>query len=273
VTSAGTAAWRRQGWEIARYELGRSVFSRRVLPVLLLIGMPLALAVLRALFLPASQRVDVGHSTADFAQMFALFQLRFVVFFACALLFTKLFRGEILERSLHYSLLAPVRRSLLVTGKYLGGLLSAWLLLLTTTAVTYVLFHLPHGSVGIRQLLSGAGIGHLAGYLAVVALACCAYGALFLLAGLYFRNPMVPALLFLGWETATPFLPATLKALSVVHYLSSLLPVPPALGALAVMTQPVDPWLAVIGLLVATAVFLALAVRKAKLLEVTYAAE
>jgi len=273
VTGTGSSLWRRQGWAVARHEISRSIFSRRVLPVLVLIGMPLALAALRAIFLPAAQRSGVGHSTADFAQMFAVFQLRFVVFFACAVLFTKLFRGEILERSLHYSLLAPLRRSVLVAGKYVGGLLSAWLVLLSATALTFVLFHLPHGSAGFRQLLSAAGVGHLAGYLAVVALACCAYGALFLLAGLYFRNPMVPALLFLGWETATPFLPPMLKSISVVHYLGSLLPVPPSLGPLAVMTQPVDPWLAVIGLVAATAVFLAFAIRKASRLEVTYAAD
>ena len=32
---------RRQAWAVARHEIGRSVFSRRVLPVLLLVGMPL----------------------------------------------------------------------------------------------------------------------------------------------------------------------------------------------------------------------------------------
>ena len=264
---------RRQAGAVARHELRHAVFSRRVLPVLLLVGMPLALAGLRAVFLPARQRVDIGHSTADFAQMFSLFHLRFVVFFACALLFAKLFRGEILERSLHYSLLAPVHRAVLVAGKYVGGVIAAWLVLLTTTLLTFVLFHLPHGAAGVRQLLSATGVAHLAGYLAVVALACCAYGALFLLAGLYFRNPMVPALAFLGWEVATPFLPPALKAISVVHYLSSLLPVPPSLGPLALLTRPVDPWLAVLGLLTATGLLLALAIRAAGRLEVTYAAE
>jgi hypothetical protein len=151
--------------------------------------------------------------------------------------------------------------------------IAAWLVLLSTTALTFLLFHLPHGAAGIRQLVSATGGAHLAGYLLVVALACCAYGALFLLAGLYFGNPMVPGLLFLGWEVATPFLPPVLKAVSVVHYLSSLLPVPPSLGPLALLARPVDPWLAVFGLLVATAVLLVLAVRKARRLEVTYAAE
>jgi hypothetical protein len=64
-----------------------------------------------------------------------------------------------------------------------------------------------------------------------------------------------------------------LKALSFVHYLSSLLPVPPSLGPLAVLTRPVDPWLAGCGLLAVTTVLLVLAVRTARRLEVTYAAE
>lgn len=273
MSGVATSTRRRQLWAVARHEIGRSVLGRRALPVLLLVGMPLSLAALRALFLPAAQRVHVAHSTADFAQMFALFHLRFVVFFACAVLFTKLFRGEILERTLHYSLLAPLHRTVLVLGKFVGGVLASWLVLLPTTAATFVLFHLPHGGNGVRQLLSATGLGHLAAYLGVVALACCAYGALFLLAGLYFRNPMVPALLFLGWETATPFLPPVLKAISVVHYLSSLLPVPPALGPLAVMAQPMEEWLAILGLIAATAAFLAVAVWKASRLEVTYAAE
>ena len=258
---------------IARIEIGRSIFSRRVLPVLLLVGMPLSLAVLRAVFMPEARRADITHTTADFAQMFYFFYLRFVVFFSCAVLFVKLFRGEILERSLHYSLMAPVRRDVLVVGKYLGGLASAWILLLSATATTYVIFYLGHGSAGLRYLLSGTGIAQFAGYLGVVALACSAYGALFLLAGLYFKNPMVPAVLFLGWEVATPFLPPALKALSIVHYLGSLLPVPPVMGPLAMLAQPVAPWLAILGLLVSIVVLLGLAVRKARRLEVTYSAD
>ena len=68
----------------------------------------------------------MGARPAGFAPLLALFQLRVVVFFSCALLFAKLFRGEILERSLHYSLLAPLDRAVLVAGKYLGGLIAAF---------------------------------------------------------------------------------------------------------------------------------------------------
>jgi ABC-type transport system involved in multi-copper enzyme maturation permease subunit len=273
VTGSGWSLWRRQAWAVARHELMRSTFSRRVLPVLLLAGMPFSLALLRALFMPDGQRADLGTTTEEFAQMFYFFQLRFIVFFACAMLFVKLFRAEILERSLHYNLLAPIRRDVLVAGKYLGGLLSAWIVLFGATGATLLVFYLAHGADGLRFLLSGAGVAQIVGYLWVVALACVAYGALFLLAGLYFKNPMVPAILFLGWEVATPFLPPLLKRLSIVHYLGSLLPVPPSMGPLAILSQPVAEWIAVAGLLAAAAILLAASARKARRLEVTYSAD
>ena len=45
-----------------------------------------------------------------------------------------LFRGEVVDRSLHYYFLAPVRREVLVVGKYLSGLIATIALF---TAVGY----------------------------------------------------------------------------------------------------------------------------------------
>ncbi len=273
MSSSAWLLWRRQAWVVARHELARSAFSRRALAVYVLAAMPIVLAALRAVFLPDKLRLDPGHHTIDFAQMFQFFILRFIVFFANAVLFVKLFRGEILERSLHYSLLAPLRREVLVAGKYAGGLLSSVLILVPTTAITYLLMSAAHLRLGLETVFNPTTLGHLVQYLIVVVLACISYGALFLLAGLFFRNPMVPAILFLGWEVLTPFLPPFLKAISVVHYLNSLVPVPPKLGPLALISQPVAPWIAVLGLAVVTGVALLLCVRKARRLEVTYATE
>lgn len=258
---------------VAGNEVRRSVFSRRALAVYLLIAMPLALMLLRALFMPTSMRADASHATSEFAEVFHFFLLRFVVFFANALIFVRLFRGEILEKSLHYTLLAPLRRDRLVMAKYLGGFVSACLILLPTTALTYLLVYLPHGAGGMRQLFSGAGIGNLASYSLIVVLACLAYGALFMLAGLFFKNPMVPAVLFLGWETLTPFLPTFLKALSFVHYLVSFAPVPVRLGAFALLADPVPLWVALPALLGSAAALVLFATRAARRLEVTYSAD
>jgi len=268
-----TLVRRRQMWTVAGNEVRRSVFSRRSLAVYLLVAMPLALMLLRALFMPASMRADATHATTEFAEVFHFFLLRFVVFFANAMIFVRLFRGEILEKSLHYTLLAPLRREVLVVGKYLGGVLAACLILVAATVVTYVLLYLPHGSAGLRLMLSGNGLSNLASYSLIVVLACLAYGALFMLAGLFFKNPMVPAILFLGWETLTPFLPTFLKVLSFVHYLVSFAPVPVSLGAFALLARPVPWWVAAPALLVSAAVLVFAASRVARRLEVTYSAD
>lgn len=258
---------------LAAAEVRRSLLSTRALAVVLLVAMPLALMALRALFMPESLRASPTRATSEFAEVFHFFLLRFIVFFANALIFVRLFRGEILEQSLHHTLLAPMRRELLVAGKYLGGLLTTLLVLLPTTALAYALVYLPHGGAGLSIMLSAAGLGHLAGYLLIVVLACLAYGSLFLLAGLYFRNPMVPAVLFLGWEMLTPFLPPLLKAVSFVHYLASFAPVPVSVRAFTLLARPVAWPLALLALLAASAVLLLIATRVARRLEISYAAD
>jgi ABC-type transport system involved in multi-copper enzyme maturation permease subunit len=272
-SSAETRLWRSQTWIIAKSEVRRTLFSRRSLAVYLLVAMPLALMVLRAIFMPDSLRVNAPDATNEFAEVFFFFILRFVIFFANAVIFVRLFRGEMLERSLHYTLLAPIRRGVLVTGKYLGGVLSATLLLVPATALTYLLVFLPHGRAGLTLMLSAAGIVNLLTYLLIVLLASFAYGALFMLAGLYFKNPMIPALIFLGWEMLTPFLPPLLKSLSFVHYLASFVPVPVTLGVFTILARPVSWWFALFALLMSSAVLVFLASRAARRLEVTYSAE
>jgi len=265
--------WRTQITTLARAEIGRSLFSKRSLPLYLLVAMPLAIMVLRAVFMPESLRRNPVQATTEFAGVFHFFLLRFIIFFANALIFVRLFRGEILERSFHYTLLAPVRRPVLVVGKYLGGVVSAWLLLLPTVALSYLLIHLPHGRQGLDLLTSGSGLAHLVSYFLITALACMAYGALFMLAGLYFKNPMVPAIVFLGWETLTPFLPPVLKALSIVHYLVALTPVPVSLSAFALLSRPMSGWVAVVTPMLTAAVFVFLAALKTRHLEISYAVD
>ena len=268
---AGT--WRAQIRTLAGNELRRSLFSRRSLPLYLLVARPLVLMALRAVFLPEAERLDPSKATAEFAEVFLFFLLRFIVFFANAVIFVRLFRGEILERSLHYTLLAPVPREVLVLGKYLGGVLSAVLLLVPTICASYFLTYLPHGGPALQLMVSSSGLGILARYILIVVLASCAYGGLFTLAGLFFKNPMVPAILFLGRELLTPFLPAFLNSLSFVHYLVSFAPVPVSLGAFALLARPVPDWIARLALLLSSVALVWIASRVARRLEITYSAD
>jgi ABC-type transport system involved in multi-copper enzyme maturation permease subunit len=189
-----------------------------------------------------------------------------------------LFRGEMIEKSLHYYLLAPVRREVLLAGKYLAGVVTTSVIFCTATALSLaaILVHAPR-QVANQYLFSGGGVGHVLAYIGTAALACVGYGGVFLVMGFLFRNPVVPAALVLLWESMNPFLPAMLKKISVIFYLQSLCPLPvPAQGDfafLAVLAEPTPAYLAVPGLLLLTAAGLFLAARQARKLEINYGAD
>lgn len=271
MTAGDRSMMLRQLIAVGRSEAAKSLAGRRLLALGVLASLPVVLALLRVPFARAHAS-DVAGSVQLFSQIFYVFILRFVIFFAAARAFVKTFRAEIMDETLHLSLLAPLRREVLVVGKFLGALAATSLVLCLSTVVTWILFLLPHvGHLG--PFLGGTGIAHALGYVVVVVFACIGYGALFLLMGLFFRSPMVPAVVLLGWEALTMFLPKSLKLLTIVHHLAGLLPVAPTFGAFAVAASPPPWWLAAPALLAAATVFLTLATWKARRLEVSYSAD
>ena len=268
--------WRAQVAAILRLEIKKNFLARRGLWIYLLAAAPAVLMWSHALLNMRDHRVcDLGHDNLIFATMFQFFYLRLAVFFGCVGVFLKLFRGEMLEKSLHYYLLAPVRRDVLLVGKYLAGVLTTSIIFCTGTALTLaaILVHVPRAQA--EQYLFGAGgLGHVLTYIATAALACVGYGGVFLLLGFLFSNPVVPVVLVLLWEAANPFLPQLLKRLSVIFYLQSLIPVTvPAQGDfafLAILATPVPAYLAVFSLLLIAAAGLWLGTRQVRKLEINY---
>ncbi len=265
--------WTRQTLAVTRFEARKSFAGRRWVAALLLAGGPAFLLFLRVV-LEDSETEDVGTLSVIFASIFQSYILRLAIFFGCVSVFTQLFRGEVLEKTLHYYLLAPVRREVIMTGKYLGGLLNVSVLFVASTVASYVLMYIPSGPrVMEAHFVNGPGVEHALTYAGVAFLACAGYGAVFLLMGILFGNPIIPAVLILGWESLNIFLPATLQKISVIHYLQSICPVPLPFGPLAVITEPTSPWISVPGLLVMTLLVLAAAAFKMRRAEVVYSTD
>src|SRR5262249_38295542 len=150
------------------------------------------------------------------------FFLRLAIFFGCVGVFTNLFRGELLDKSLHYYLLTPLRREVLVIGKYLAGLIATIVIFTTSTALQLWTLSWHFERSEISAYLDGPGWDHALAYLGVTVLACVGYGSVFLAAGLLFKNPIIPAAAVEVWESLNIFLPAALKKISVIFYLQSL---------------------------------------------------
>lgn len=266
--------WRRQVGAILRLELRRSFLGARALLLYLAALAPVGLM---AVFAIATRYLSTGEKTIQMASSFYAgvyqpFVLGMIVFFGCVWIFSNLFRGEILDRSLHYYFLAPVRREVLVTGKFLAGLLGTSVLFAGSTLASYLLIYLPYGGSAVQTfLLGGPGLGHLFAYLGVTLLACLGYGAVFLLVGLLLKNPILPAILLFAWEWLHFLLPPFLKRLSVIHYLKSLCPVAVSEGPFALVSDPPAAWVSIGGLLLFTAAVLALSGLLIRRMEIDYA--
>jgi ABC-type transport system involved in multi-copper enzyme maturation permease subunit len=261
---------------ILRLEWRKSFFARRGLWIYLLALGPLFLTAGHSLVTSArgAVRCSIAEDSMVFAGMFQFFYLKFAIYFGCVAVFTNAFRGEVLERTLHYYLLAPVRREVLVAGKYISGLIATTVLFAVSIGLAFLSVSAHFGQEYWNYILRGPGLGQLGGYVGIAVLACIGYGAIFLLMGLMYRNPMIPAAVILVWEGINGFLPALLKKFSVIFYLKSLCPVdvplPGGLSILALEADPVPAWLAIPGLLVVSGVILYLAGRRARRFQISY---
>ncbi|MBM3783862.1 MAG: hypothetical protein FJW30_05845 [Acidobacteria bacterium] len=225
--------------------------------------------------------LDLEEDRRIFAGVFQYFYLRLAIFFGCLGVFINLFRGEMLDRSLHYWFLAPVRREVLLLGKYLAGLIAAGLIFSLGTALSFTGMILPHDSADVQVYLGSMGYAHLGWYILAAVLGCVGYGSVFLASGLLLRNPIVPAIVILLWESANGFLPDALQKLSVLHYLQSVCPVPapmdsgvpPLLRMLLAPAAPSSTLAAVLGLLGVTALVLFAASHAVRRLEINYGTE
>jgi|SRR4051812_31015718 len=264
--------WLRQLSAIFNLETRKNFFGKRAILIYLLALLPIVMLGMLAL-VTTPTRVFVNLAMI-YAWIYAGLILRTVVFFGCAWIFMNLFRGELVDRSLHYYFLSPVRREVLVLGKYLSGVVASSVLFVTSTVVSMLLLYFPHFySESSRYFLDGPGLGQLLTYAGVTVLACIGYGAFFLVIGLFFRNPIIPALVLYAWEWINFLLPPLLKKMSVIHYLNSLVPIPVSEGPFAVVVEPTAAWIAIPGLILITLLVLAAAGYRIRHLEIRYGSE
>jgi len=225
---------------------------------------------------------QLGQDAVMFAGVFQFFFLRLAIFFGCLGVFMNLFRGEVLDKSLHFYFLSPIRREVLVAGKFFAGLLATCTIFVTSEILQTSAFLWPFNARAKDiYLYHHHGLEHAAIYVGVTILACIGYGAFFLVAGMLFRNPIIPTAAILIWEFINPFLPAILKQFSVIYYLKSLCPVEipvspgtPSFFALLISNaDPISPPLAIIGILVVALIALFVSTVQVRRMEINYTIE
>ncbi len=217
----------------------------------------------------------------EFAAIYQYFFVRLAIFFGCVGIFMNLFRGEMLDQSLHHYLLAPVRREVLMIGKYVSGLVATILIFGTSTALQFFFMLYAYPGPEAEAYMSSVGWGHFFNYLGVTAMACVGYGSLFLASGILLRNPLIPAALILFWEGSNWLLPELLKKFSVIYYLQALCPVvapirpdvPEAFKLLIPTAAPIPGPVAILGIVVIATATLSLASVYIRKIEINYSSD
>ncbi len=264
MTAATSGVWKqrvRQARAVVEVEIRKMLGGKRALAVCLLAALPVVVVLLIAANIHAPTLTD---ARSKFGTIYSVAVLGATVFFGCALVFTHLFRGEILRRSLHFYLLAPLRREALTLAKYAAALLVVYTLFGGVTILVHPMFMatLTGGDWSVPETFR---------YLGITLLGCTAYGAVFLLFGTLFRNPILPVAGLLGWEALNFLLPSGIRVASVGYHLKSLLPVPGPIGqTFGGVTEPPTAATAVLSLLVLSVVAVALACLRVRRMEIRY---
>lgn len=274
----GLSLWWRQFIAVLVPAIQRSIFSKRVLVALVLIVLPFGLLTMMGI---ESMKAgddnfmsNINRARMIFGIVYSTFMLAAILYIGNAIMFTSLVRGEILERSIHYPMLAPVRREILILGRFVGGLISAFILFGLATIACYLVIYLPFGVTRlVTDLSSGIALEQLSTYLLMTFLACMGYGSVFMATGLVFRNPLIPVLAIAGWEIINFLLPPALKVISVVFYLKNLMPVHIEQQAplpLAVVAQPLPIWMSIFGIVFLASISISIAIFYLKRMEIRY---
>src|SRR3954449_3738348 len=119
--------WWMQARRLARIEVRRNLLTRRAWWVYFLAFVP-TVVILVHLVRERHPQYAIAEDTTVLAGIVQFYYIRLGIFFGCLGIFSRLIRGEMIERSLHFYLLAPVRREILLLAKFAAGSISALLL-------------------------------------------------------------------------------------------------------------------------------------------------
>jgi hypothetical protein len=270
--------WIRQVLQILRMDLRKNFLSWRGAAIYFLAFAPAVIVAIHSWAVFRGFTHDaVQEDTTVLAVIFQFFYLHVGIFFGSLGVFTQLIRGEMILKSLHFYFLVPVKREVLLAGKFLAGVITATVLFSAGMFTCFALMYWPAASAGKFFIFQGPGLAQLLTYVGITVLACIGYGAVFLATSLILKNPAIAALVVFTWETLSSILPAWVQRLTVIYYLKQLCPVEihdqGVMALFTVVAEPVSTFAAILGPLVLAAAILFLASKLVRRLEISYATD
>jgi ABC-type transport system involved in multi-copper enzyme maturation permease subunit len=222
--SSPSAVALRSIWAVLLLSAQRLIRSKFLWANLGLAAVPVAIACLWS-FAPDAGSRDLGDAHALFGTLLRTLHLHIVVFFVANIFGFAVMRQELDDHTLHYLVLQPTGRWVLVLGKLVACTLLASALCVASLWIAFLVMILPRFGLEAlaRDLFIEGWLSALLKGSLVVILGLLAYTTIAMLMGSFFKSGLY-GLLFLAWEAGLPYLPSTMKHWTIMHYLQSLLP-------------------------------------------------
>jgi ABC-type transport system involved in multi-copper enzyme maturation permease subunit len=209
-------------WRIFELSLAEMLWSRRTIFMALVLAGPVILALV-------ARMVDAGGTAplrvngtrvggpALFGLLIWLLFIRFIVPVLGVFYGTALIADEVDDKTITYLFTRPIRRAVVLLGKYVAYLVCTWCVVLPSVVVVYFL---------IVPLPAVAGsFAAFAKDLGIIAVGFAAYGALFAMVGAILKRPLVVGLVYaFAWEQAALLMPGYLRRFTLAYYLQALVP-------------------------------------------------
>ena len=217
MKEALTPSFGRSTMRIFDLSLGEMLWARRTLFMAALVAAPVLLAVVARIVLANGEAViringaRVG-SAGMFGAMIGVLYLKFIIPALGVFYGTSLIADEVEDKTITYLFTRPIPRRSIVMGKYLAYVVCTTSVVLPSVMIAFL-------------LMVPLAFGPLVTDLGILALGLAAYGALFLLAGVVLKRPLVAGLVFaFGWEQIALVMPGYLKYVTIAYYLQALAP-------------------------------------------------
>ncbi len=200
---------------------GQTIRSKKTVFMLIVTFFPVLLA--------AYYRISGSEASISPEHAFSQIMIFFLLFISIlvALFYgTAVIADEIDNKTITYLFMRPIRKHLIILGKFAAYILGVFLILIPPMLFTFLII-VTHSKMPSDFAHS---LSLFTQRLCVVLLSLTVYGAIFTFFGTWLRRPVLLGLLLaFGWEKIALIVPGTIRKFSVAHYLLSVFPEAPSM--------------------------------------------
>ncbi len=228
--------------------------AKRTRVFILLALVPVALMAATRI-LEASGSLAAGSSGEFFAKVMLSLYFQLLIPVLALFFGTSIVNDELDNKTLVYLTTVPVPRRKVLLGKYLAAFLLAALLVVAGFLLCFL-------AASLTRLGDGAAWEELGLFLGTSLLALFCYSTLFTALGAFMKKSILLGLFFVfGWESVVQYFPGVTQKFTIIHWVKSLLPIPPGEGGFLIFQLQPSPALeSVVVLIAAGLLFLYIAV-------------